>query len=121
LLECLAGICATQYAVHPEPLAHFTYLREKPVNHCCRIEEAQERIREYLERITEGFQVLTDEELSQMLPTVFVSEGEPVLTLLLGNLEHFINHKYQLFFYLKLLGVPVGTTDLYKIRKTFLV
>jgi hypothetical protein len=32
---------------------------------------------------------------------VFVPQGEPLLTLLLGNLEHFINHKYQLFSYLK--------------------
>jgi hypothetical protein len=119
LLECLAGFCATLYTIHPERLAHFARLREKPVNHCCGTEEAQARMREYLESITEGFQVLTDEELSQMLPTVFVSEGEPVLTLLLGNLEHLINHKYQLFFYLKLLGVPVGTSDLYKLRKTF--
>ena len=40
-------------------------------------------------------------------------EGEALLTLLLGNLEHFINHQYQLFAYLKMLGVPLGTRDLY--------
>ena len=116
LLECLAGFCATLYAIQPDKLAHFTRLRENPVNHCCGVEEALGRMREYLERIREGFQVLTDGDLSQLLPTVFVSEGEPVLTLLLGNLEHFINHKYQLFFYLKLLGLPLGTTDLYRVR-----
>jgi len=38
------------------------------------------------------------------------------MTILLGNLEHFINHKYQLFFYLKLLGVRVTTRDLYRIE-----
>jgi len=38
---------------------------------------------------------------------------EALLTLLLGNLEHFINHQYQLFAYLKMLGVPLGTRDLY--------
>jgi hypothetical protein len=38
---------------------------------------------------------------------------ESVMTLLLGNLEHLVNHKYQLFVYLKLLGVPVATRDLY--------
>jgi len=116
LLECLAGFCATLYAIHPNRLAHFARLREKPVNHCCGTEEALGRMREYLERIGEGFQALTDEELSRLLPTAFVSEGEPVLTLLLGNLEHFINHKYQLFFYLKLLGLPLGTSDLYRVR-----
>jgi hypothetical protein len=40
-------------------------------------------------------------------------EGEALLTLLLGNLERFINHTYQLFAYLKMLGVPLGTRDLY--------
>ncbi len=38
------------------------------------------------------------------------------MTLLLGNLEHLLNHKYQLFFYLKLLGVPVNSSDLYRFR-----
>jgi len=118
LLECLAGSCATLYAVHHGRLAHFAHLREKPVNHCCGIEEALGRMREYLDCIREGFQALADEDLSRMLPTVFVGEGEAVLTLLLGNLEHFINHKYQLFFYLRLLGIPLGTGDLYRLRTT---
>ena len=116
LLDCLAGSCATLYALHPERLTHFSRLREKAVNHCCGIEVAIGRMREYFEHIREGFEVLTDEELSRLLPTLFVSEGEPVLTLLLGNLEHFINHKYQLFFYLKLLGLPLDTADLYRLR-----
>ena len=118
LLECLAGSCATLYAIHPDRFARFAHLRERQVNHCCGIEEALARMREYLDCIREGFQAVTDEELSRLLPTVFVSEGEPVLTLLLGNLEHFINHKYQLFFYLKLLGIPLNTSDLYRLRTT---
>jgi hypothetical protein len=43
-----------------------------------------------------------------------VAEGEPVMTLLLENFEHLMNHKYQLFFYLKLLGTGVNTSDLYR-------
>ena len=39
-----------------------------------------------------------------------------MLTLLLGNLEHLVNHKHQLFSYLKLLGAPVRTPDLYRLR-----
>ena len=116
LLECLAGFCATLYAANPDRLAHFAKLRELPVNHCCQIEEARERIREYARHAGEGFRLLTAGELSKNIPTVFVADGETVLTLLLGNLEHLINHKYQLFFYLKLLGVPVGTGDLYHLR-----
>lgn len=116
LLECLAGFCATLYAVNSDRLAHFSHLRELPVNHCCGIEEASERIRDYGLHIREGFAVLDDDDFGKCVPTVFVAEGEAVMTLLLGNLEHLINHKYQLFFYLKLLGVGVRTGDLYRIR-----
>jgi hypothetical protein len=73
-------------------------------------------LRDYLQHIREGFEVITDAGLARRLPTVFVQEGEAALTILLGNLEHFINHKYQLFFYLKLLGVRVATPDLYHLR-----
>ena len=116
LLECLAGFCASLYAVNPEPLSHFLKLRDLPVNHCCRLEEARERIQVYAGCIREGFARLNDDDLVRIIPTVFVPDGEALMTILLGNLEHFINHKYQLFFYLKLLGVPVGTSDLYRIR-----
>ena len=116
LLECLAGFCATFYALDSLRLAHFLRLRELTVNHSCGIEEARERLRHYLSHIREGFDVVTDADLARLLPTVFVPDGEAALTILLGNLEHFINHKHQLFFYLKLLGVPVTTGDLYRLR-----
>ena len=117
LLECLAGFCATLYAVDSERLAHFASLRELPVNHCCGVEEARERVLDYALRFREGFSLLGDDNLTRCIPTVFVPEGEAVMTLLLGNLEHFINHKYQLFFYLKLLDAGVSTSDLYRIRQ----
>lgn len=116
LLECLAGFCAALYATDPQRLAHFTRLREMKVNHCCGVEEARERMQQYLVYIREGFANLTDHDLSRRLPTVFVTEGEAALTILLGNLEHFINHKHQLFSYLKMLGIQVATADLYRIR-----
>lgn len=116
LLECLAGFCATFYALDPQRLAHFVRLREKKVNHRCGIDEARERVREYIRHIEEGFAAVADADLARRIPTVFVPEGEAVLTILLGNLEHFINHKHQLFFYLKMLGVPAGTSDLYARR-----
>jgi len=62
--------------------------------------------------------LLSDDDLNRRIPTVFVPEGESLLTLLLGNLEHFINHKHQLFTYLKRMGVPVGSQDLYRFRGT---
>jgi hypothetical protein len=115
LLECLAGFCATLHALYPEALANFSALRGLPVNHCCGVQEASARIDEYRRHIERGFEVLTDRDLTRDVPTVFVHEGQAGLTLLLGNLEHLLNHKYQLFFYLKLLGVSVGTKDLYRL------
>ncbi len=37
----------------------------------------------------------------------------PLWRTCLGMAEHWVNHKYQLFFYLKLLGEPVNTMTLY--------
>ncbi len=116
LLECLAGLCAVLQKTHPDRLAHFERLREMKVNHRCGIEEARLRIRDYERSIQEGFSILTDSDLTRRIPTVFVPEGEAVLTLLLGNLEHIVNHKHQLFFYLKLLGASVETRDIYHFR-----
>lgn len=116
LLECLAGFCAALYALRPSELAHFAALRQLPVNHRCTIEEAESRIIDYQKHLEQGFALLNDEELMRRLPTMFVKEGETAMTILLGNLEHFINHKYQLFFYLKLLGVAVASPDLYRFR-----
>jgi uncharacterized damage-inducible protein DinB len=113
LLSCLAGFCAALYAAHSDRLAHFNRLRELPVNHHCGIDEARQRMRDYMVHIEEGVALLTDADLARQIPTVFVPQGETLLTLLLGNLEHFTNHKYQLFSYLKMLGVPLGTRDLY--------
>jgi len=116
LLECLAGICAVLWSAAPERLAHFSELRNLPVNHHCGIDEARWRIATYGARIGEGFAAIGDQDLGRLLPTVFVSAGEPVATLLLGNLEHLINHKHQLFTYLRLMGESVSSRDLYRFR-----
>jgi hypothetical protein len=116
LLDCLAGFCAVLYAVDPIRLPHFARLRELPVNHRCGRDEARARIADYCTRIGEGFALLDDAALAKRLPTVFVGEGETVVTLLLGNLEHLINHKHQLFTHLKRIGAAVGTPDLYHFR-----
>jgi hypothetical protein len=117
LLDCMAGMCAVLYAAHPDDLAHFGQLQKLPVNYACTADDARERIKIYRARIAEGFAVLGDGDLGRKLPTVFVAEGESILTLLLGNLEHLINHKHQFFMYLKLAGVDVGTPDLYQFRQ----
>jgi len=116
LLDCLAGFCAVFHAAFPDPLGHLGRLQSLPVNHACEPQEALDRIREYTIHIEHGFDLCADHDLKRMIPSVFVPEGESLLTLLLGNLEHFINHKYQLFFYLKLLGLPVTSKDIYHWR-----
>jgi len=105
LLDCISGFCAVLVAAEPERLAHFAKLREMPGT-----------IEIYRSHVEEGFALLTDADLALRVPTVFVAQGEPVLTLFLGNLEHLINHKHQLFSYLKQMGVPVATPDLYQFR-----
>lgn len=105
LLDCISGFCAVLAAAEPQRLAHFARLREMPGT-----------IEIYRAYIKEGFALLTDADLARRVPTVFVAQGEPMLTLFLGNLEHLINHKHQLFSYLKQRGVPVATPDLYQFR-----
>jgi uncharacterized damage-inducible protein DinB len=117
LLECLSGFCAVFYAAFPKEMAQLISLKDRPVNHSCGKDEAQVRIAEYAARIAEGFAVCRDDDLARRIPSVFVPKGEALITLLLGNLEHFINHKYQLFLYLKSMGVAVGTRDLYRFRE----
>jgi hypothetical protein len=116
LLDCLAGFCAVLAAVEPVRLAHFSELRNLPVNHACSPGDAVSRIALYGARIDEGFGWLDDASLGKTVGTVFVARGETVLTLFLGNLEHLINHKHQLFTYLKQMGVAVSTRDLYQFR-----
>jgi GNAT superfamily N-acetyltransferase len=116
MLECLAGFCAVLSAANPGRLTHFEKLRDLPVNHACGAEEALLRIRAYRMHIEAGFALLDDAALTRLLPTIFVPQGETLLTLLLGNLEHLINHKHQLFSMIKQAGVSVGTPDLYVLR-----
>ncbi len=116
LLDCLAGFCAALYAAAPDRLASLTALQQLPVNHNCLPGEAASRIAAYRTGIDHGFIAIRDSNLEARIPTVFVKNGETLLTLLLGNLEHLINHKHQLFMYLKMMGVDVRSTDLYSFR-----
>jgi hypothetical protein len=104
------------HTVFPRELAGILELRSLPVNHFCTGDEALSRIPVYAAKIEEGFALCGDDDLRRMIPTLF-APAESLATLLLGNLEHLINHKYQLFMYLKLLGVPVTTKDIYRWRQ----
>ena len=116
LLECHAGFCAVLFAAAPDRLAHFAALRDLAVNHACAPAEAIDRLARYRAHIDEGFAALTDADLARAIRTIFVPAGEPLLTLFLGNLEHLMNHKHELFTRIKQMGVAVGTPDLYRLR-----
>jgi uncharacterized damage-inducible protein DinB len=103
--DCMAGFLAVLLRLRPAELAHFANYRGQ-----------REAFETYRREIQTAFQLLTDADLASTIPTIFVPQGEPALTLLLGNLEHLVNHKQQLFLYLRMLGVPVGTPDLYRLR-----
>lgn len=117
LLDCLAGICAVLVAARPEQLAYFHRLRDNRVNCPHAAQEARDGLAFYQKHIEAGFDLIEDSDLAKPLPTVFVKSGELVLTLLLGNLEHVINHKHQLFMYMKLMGTDVTSQDLYQFRE----
>jgi hypothetical protein len=116
LLDCLAGFCAVFQVAFPNELADFAKLRALAVNQFCSAEQAGRSIKMYGGHIERGFRCCSDADLGRRIPTVFVPEGETLLTLLLGNLEHLLNHKYQLFLYLKLAGVEVSSRDVYRFR-----
>ncbi len=108
LAESLAGVCGCLYRLHPVELSHLNALRER--FHEASIFDALRRA------AAQGFALVTDAELTQRLPTVFSPEGAPFLETLLINWKHLEHHAYQLFLYLKLLGVPVSTRQLYRFR-----
>ena len=113
LLDGMSGFCAAFYAAFPAELPDFVELRSMSVNQSCSPEKTRTNIALYAGRIERGFHCCADADLSRRIPTVFVPQGETLLTILLGNLEHLINHKYQLFFYLKLAGLSLDSRDIY--------
>jgi len=115
LLDCMAGFCATLYAIEPRLLAHFLRLTGLPVNRSVSPGEFRAQAEIYKIHIAEGFELLEDIDLARNIPTMFAPAGVPLATVLLGNLEHLINHKRQLFEVLKAMGLNVATADLYRI------
>jgi len=117
LLSCFGGFCSVMLKAFPDKLAHFADLQWLKTNYCCPPAEAAARLRSYSAFIDEGFLCCPDADLTRVIPTVLLPEGETMLSLLLNNLEHLNHHKYQLFVYLKLLGLPVGSRDLYRFHE----
>ena len=92
LCECLAGVAATLQAARPKELAHLSKLKGLLSSPCASVADAVSRLGEFRAAVAEGFAALTDDDLPRRIPTVFVKDGEPVLTLILINIEHLASH-----------------------------
>jgi len=115
LCDALSGVCAVlaKTAAEPDPRAEDLRARLR-AGSAGTIEQSADLLAALGGFADSAFRRISDADLSRSLPTVFAASGKPVLTLLLTNLTHFTNHKYQLFVYLRMLGVPVETKDLYR-------
>ena len=117
LVDCMAGLVACFYRLHPHALTHFNTLREQLANAPdASLPESQAFFALCRTHIAEGFSHTTDLHLAQLIPTYFSPQGEVFLSVLLENAKHLNHHAYQLFLYLKLLGIPVSTQHLYHFR-----
>lgn len=115
IVESFAGVCACLYKLHPEPLAHFEALAVRTANlTALSPADAAVLLADCRAAAAEGFALVTDADLARRLPTVFSPEGQRFAAVLLVNWKHLLHHGYQLFFYWKLLGVPVSTRHLYR-------
>jgi len=115
LCESLSGFCAVLVKLEPEPPPAAASLRLRvEAASAGTIGDSMALLTDLLVFLRERFQNIPDSDLTRTLPSVFTAAGKPAMTMLLTNLVHFTNHKYQLFTYLKVLDVPVSTQDLYR-------
>lgn len=63
--------------------------------------------------IAEAWDSIHDDQLASVIATYFSPAGEAFLLVYLKNLQHLGRHLMQLYIYLKILGVPVSSSDLY--------
>lgn len=115
LVDACAAVCACFYSLKPQELAHFQEVQLRLSNS---IEISLRESGGWVERAREmaaaGFHSINDDDLTANLHTHFSPQGEPFLSVLLSNWKHVHMHTYQLFYYLKSLGVEVSTRDLYR-------
>ncbi len=110
LAESCGGVCACFARLHPS----LDWQQAETAG--LRIGRNRRVIAAYRAQLREGFAMTKDADLERIIPAYFVPEGEPFLAVLLTNWKHVNHHAHQLFIYLKLLGVPVGTRHLYRFR-----
>lgn len=79
----------------------------------CSVEEALEKLEESHQQAKELLTTLSEEHFRNKIVSAPWGMKGPMWRMLLDMVEHQVNHKCQLFMYLKLLGLPVHTGTLY--------
>jgi hypothetical protein len=79
----------------------------------CTVEEALSKLEKDKTTLLEILAGITEEEFATKIVSVPWGWTSNLERMALDFREHFVNHKMQLFTYLKLLGLPVNTQTLY--------
>jgi hypothetical protein len=79
----------------------------------CSVQEALERLENDKTALKEVLAGVSEEDFANKIVSVPWGWKSTMERMALDFREHFINHKMQLFTYLKLLGFPVNTNTLY--------
>ena len=79
----------------------------------CSVEEALSRLEKDKTVLREFLDSLSEEDFTHKVVSAPWGMGGKMERMAIAFLEHFTNHKMQLFTYLKLLGFPVDTATLY--------
>jgi hypothetical protein len=110
LAESCGGVCACFARLHPE----MNWTRAETAG--LSVGRNGRVIAAYRAQVREALALTRDDDWMRVIPTYFVPEGEPFLAVVLTNLKHVNHHVHQLFTYLKVWGVPVGTRHLYRFK-----
>lgn len=117
MVESFAGLCACFHRLHPQTLAHFDALKEQLTGAPdFTLAQSIHMVAVCRSHMAEGFSYTSDKQLGQLIPTYFSPQGETFLAVLLENWKHINHHAHQLFLYLKLMGQPVSTKNLYHFK-----
>lgn len=111
------GVNGCLQKLHPEKLKHLDAWKQQVAqNKNPSVAAARALLASARAHTKEGFALTEDADLVRKISTYFTPQGEVFLETLLINGKHVNHHAYQLFVYLKLLGLPVGTADLYRFK-----
>jgi hypothetical protein len=79
----------------------------------CNVQEAMAKLEKDKTTLKDILAGVTEEEFAGKIISVPWGWKSPLERMALDFREHFVNHKMQLFTYLKMLGLPVNTETLY--------